>query len=359
MSDGLVSIIIPTYNRAHCLARAIDSALAQTHGELDVIVIDDGSTDGTRALVHDTYGKDERVRYVHQENRGVSAARNHGIRLVKGSYAALLDSDDVWKPYKLDLQLSCLRAFPDAGMVWSDMSAVSTGGEMVAERYLKRFYGTYRLFSSDDLYDRHRPLAEIAPHLAAEVGAEQAYAGEIYGPMVMGNLVHTSTVLLRRERLEASGFFDEAVRTGEDHEFHLATCRAGRVAYVDLPTILYEIGAEDALTRAEFNVPMARHFLSTLQRALARDGDRIRRRIPEATIDLVLADAHRWLGESLLGEGERREARREFLSCLRVDPRQPRIAAFYAASFLSPEARGRLVEAYRGLKQRLLDQLAS
>ena len=354
MSDGLVSIIIPTYNRARCLARAIDSALGQTHGEVDVIVVDDGSTDRTGALVNDTYGSDGRVRYVRQENRGVSAARNHGIRLVKGDFAALLDSDDVWKPFKLDLQLACLRAFPDAGMVWSDMSAVGTGGERLADRYLKRFYGTYRLFSADDLFDRSLPLAEIAPHLAAEVGDHRGYAGEIYGPMVMGNLVHTSTVLLRRERLSQSGTFDEAVRTGEDHEFHLATCRAGRVAYADLPTILYEVGAEDALTRAEFNVPMARHFLSTLTRELAQDGDRIRRRIPRPMIDEVRADAHRWLGESLLGEGERREAREQFVRCLRVDPRQPRIAAFYAASFLPPEARRRVVGAYRALKQRLL-----
>lgn len=353
MSDGLVSIIIPTYNRAHCLARAIDSALGQTYGDVEVIVIDDGSTDGTRALVGDRYGSDRRVRYVRQDNRGVSAARNHGIRLVLGDFAALLDSDDVWKPWKLELQVACLRAFPDAGMVWSDMSAVSTGGALVAERYLKRFYGTYRLFSSDDLFDRSLPLAEIAPGLSAEVGDHRAYAGEIYAPMVMGNLVHTSTVLLRRDRLQASGFFDEAVRTGEDHEFHLATCRAGRVAYVDLPTILYEVGADDALTRAEFNVPMARHFLTTLTRSLARDGARIRSRIPEATVVHVRADAHRWLGESLLGAGERREARREFLQSLRVDPRQPRLLAFYAAAFLPPPVRERVAGAYRALKAQI------
>jgi glycosyltransferase involved in cell wall biosynthesis len=353
MSDGLVSIIIPTYNRAHCIRRAVDSALGQTYGELDVIVIDDGSRDETPALVRDTYGTDARVRYVRQENRGVSAARNHGIRLVKGSYCALLDSDDVWKPHKLDLQLACLRAFPDAGMVWSDMSAVSPRGDLVAERYLKRFYSTYRLFSTDDLYDRSRPLAEIAPHLAAEVGSYRAYAGEIYGPMVMGNLVHTSTVLLRRERLAEAGTFDETVRAGEDHEFHLATCRGGRVAYADVPTILYEVGADDALTRAPFNVPMARHFLTTLTRELDREGPRVRARIPEATIAEVRADAHRWLGESLLGEGHRREAREQFLASLLVFPQKPRLLAFYASTFLPPEARDRLADAYRSLKRRL------
>src|SRR5580692_1034819 len=126
MGDGLVSVIIPTYNRAHCVCRAVESVLGQTYAEVSVLLIDDGSTDHTRALVNDTYGKDPRVRYVHQPNQGVSAARNHGIRLVEGDFAALLDSDDVWKPFKLELQIACLRAFPEAGMVWSDMTAVGT-----------------------------------------------------------------------------------------------------------------------------------------------------------------------------------------------------------------------------------------
>jgi glycosyltransferase involved in cell wall biosynthesis len=349
MGDGLVSVIIPAYNRAHCLVRAVESALGQTYGDVSVILIDDGSTDHTRALVNDTYGKDPRVRYVHQPNRGVSAARNHGIRLVTGAFAALLDSDDVWKPFKLELQLACLRAFPEAGMVWSDMTAVGTDGVVIAERYLERFYSAYQRFSRADLFDRSLPLAEVAPQLAPLVGGERAFAGDVYAPMVLGNLVHTSTVLLRRERLDASGFFDEAVRSGEDHEFHTATCRAGRVAFVDLPTILYEVGAADALTRSELSVTMARHFLSTLTRALARDRSRIR--IPQRVIDEVVADAHLWLGETLLRSGERREGREHLLRSLRSDPRQPRVAALYAAGFLPAAVRERLVDAYREVKR--------
>ena len=359
MSDGLVSIIVPTYNRARCVGRAIDSALAQTYGEVSVIVVNDGSTDDTRALIHDTYGRDPRVRYVHKQNGGVSSARNHGIRLADGAFTALLDSDDVWKPFKLEVQLACLRAFPGAGMVWSDMTAVTVGGEVVADRYLTRYYGAYRMFGKDDLFDRSVALSEIArrqaneANEAAELGGTRAYEGEIYAPMTMGNLVHTSTVLLRRERLAAAGFFDETVRTGEDHEFHLATCRAGRVAFVDAPTILYEVGSVDALTRAEHSVPMARHFLRTLTRALERDGARIRGRIPEATITEVLADAHRWLGETLLEAGQVREGQAELLRSLRVDPRQLRVVALVAAAFLPRGAGKRIRSVYRELRQRL------
>jgi GT2 family glycosyltransferase len=353
MTDGLVSIIVPTYNRARCVGRAIESALAQTYDEVSVIVIDDGSTDDTRTLVNDTYGRDSRVRYVRQENRGVSAARNHGIRLATGAFTALLDSDDVWKPFKLEVQLACLRAFPAAGMVWSDMTAVDTRGQLVAERYLTQYYGTYRMFTKSDLFDRSRPLAEVVPARTAEVHAALAYEGDIYPQMAMGNLVHTSTVLLRRERLADAGTFDETVRTGEDHEFHLAACRAGRVAFVDVPTILYEVGAADALTNAEHQVPIARHFLQTMTGALERDSDRIRSRVPEPIISEILADTHRWLGENLLGAGAVREGREHLRRSLRIKPVQPRVAALYATALLPRAAGQRLREVYRELKQRL------
>jgi glycosyltransferase involved in cell wall biosynthesis len=101
MSDGVVTVLIPTYNRAYCLARAIDSALAQSYPHLEVLIVDDGSTDSTRKLVEGTYGGDRRVRYLYQPNGGVSSARNHGLRQARGDYVAFLDSDDVWKPWKL------------------------------------------------------------------------------------------------------------------------------------------------------------------------------------------------------------------------------------------------------------------
>lgn len=351
MNAGLVSVIIPTYNRADCIAKAIDSVLGQTYGDIEVILIDDGSKDDTRAVINDTYGKDERVRYVHQQNGGVSAARNHGIRLVKGAYAALLDSDDVWKPFKLELQLACLKAFPDAGMVWTNMTAVDTDGRVEAEYYLKTFYTAYRWFSSNDLFDQSRSLAEIEPDLALVVGDRRVYSGEIYSQMIMGNLVHTSTVLLTRERLGQAGFFDESRRSGEDHEFHLRACRAGRVAFVDVPSILYQVGRTDQLTRPEYKVQMATKFLSVVTSALEQDRDRIK--LPPHMIDEVLADAHGWLGEALFESGSQREARPHMRQSLRHKPGQLRLLRLYATAFLPPAAQQQIRYAYQEVKKRL------
>ncbi|MFA5975531.1 MAG: glycosyltransferase family 2 protein [Elusimicrobiota bacterium] len=117
MSTQLVSVIIPTFNRAYCLRRAIDSILNQTHRNVEVIVVDDGSTDETRELMRSAYAQEPRVRYVYQENAGVSAARNHGLSLARGEFISLLDSDDEWYPWKLSVQLACLNFLPGVGMI--------------------------------------------------------------------------------------------------------------------------------------------------------------------------------------------------------------------------------------------------
>lgn len=107
MSNNLVSIILPTYNRAEFIGKALDSVLAQTYTKWECIIIDDGSTDNTRELL-EAYG-DSRFKYLHQENQGVSGARNTGIAQSKGEILALLDSDDEWMPNKLEFQLDYMQ----------------------------------------------------------------------------------------------------------------------------------------------------------------------------------------------------------------------------------------------------------
>src|ERR1043165_5503387 len=113
----LVSIVIPTYNYAHFLSQAVESALAQTYPNTEVIVVDDGSTDHTRQVLA-AYG--DRIRYTHQVNKGLSAARNTGIRKARGELIALLDSDDVLYPPRVEAGVSFLRRFPEFGLVASD-----------------------------------------------------------------------------------------------------------------------------------------------------------------------------------------------------------------------------------------------
>lgn len=107
MASYAVSVVIPTYNRAHCIQRAVDSVLNQTFPPLEILVIDDGSVDGTEELFLDAPAT---VQYVRKSNGGVSSARNLGVSLARGNWIAFLDSDDAWMPTKLEEQVNCLRA---------------------------------------------------------------------------------------------------------------------------------------------------------------------------------------------------------------------------------------------------------
>ncbi|WP_143438568.1 glycosyltransferase family A protein, partial [Hydrocoleum sp. CS-953] len=125
-----VSVIIPVYNCDRYISQAIESILAQTYQSYEIIVIDDGSTDNTRLALQPYI---EKIRYVYQENQGVSAARNHGIDLARGELIAFLDADDFFLPDKLTAQVGVFDAQPNLGIVHSGWRRVNQQGETIKD----------------------------------------------------------------------------------------------------------------------------------------------------------------------------------------------------------------------------------
>ncbi len=195
-------MIIPTYNRRELLLRALDSVISQTCPIDEIIVVDDGSTDGSQAAVHERHG--DRIRYVWQENAGVSAARNHGMSIARGKYFALLDSDDEWLPEKTSLQLEWLRAHPDFGMVLCDV---------------QRIDGERRPI---DIFRRRDFIPED---------------GWILRWIIHNPALAPASVMFRREVFEDVGGFDEALRTAEDLDFHLRAAHRWKIGVVEKPLV--------------------------------------------------------------------------------------------------------------------------
>lgn len=199
----VVSVIIPTYNRAHLLRRTLDSVRAQTFADFEVLVVDDGSTDDTEAVV--TGYDDARVRYLRQpENRGVSAARNRGLREVRGEFIAFLDSDDEWLPDKLARQVARFRELPEeVGLVYTGVESVFGDGS------------------------RQVDLPK--------------WRGDVYRMMLLKNVIHGggSNVMLRRNVVASVGFFDEALPAIEDYDYWLRVTRFFRIDFVEEALIRY------------------------------------------------------------------------------------------------------------------------
>ena len=192
-----VSVVIPTYNYARYVSEAIDSVLAQSFEELEVIVVDDGSTDQTAEILRAFGGQ---LCDIRQEHRGLSAARNTGIRAARGQYVAFLDSDDLWLPDKVSLQVARLDAEPEVGLV----------------------YGETLLF--DDSTPATLTLhSHFAPHPS----------GRILSWLVCENVIPSPTPMVRRELFERVGLFDETLSACEDWDMWIRIARVCEIAYVD------------------------------------------------------------------------------------------------------------------------------
>ena len=197
-----VSVIIPTYNRRKLVERALRSAIAQTRPVEEIIVIDDGSTDGTCEALQAAFGN--RIRYVWQRNAGVASARNHGLRLAQGRYLALLDSDDEWLPEKTRRQVEWLEARPDFGMVLCDVVRVDAEHRDI------------------EIFRRRDLLPED---------------GDILKWVLLEPALVPASAMLRRSTYESVGGFDETLPTAEDLDFHLRVAARCRIGVVEEPLV--------------------------------------------------------------------------------------------------------------------------
>jgi len=197
--NPLVSVIMPTYNRENYLRLAIDSVLSQTYSCLELHIIDDGSTDGTRALVG-SY-TDERIKYVYQENRGQSVARNHGIKNARGELICFLDSDNLWKLDKLEKQVSQMAADPECDILYGENEIIDESGQV-------------------------RVAGNPVPR----------YSGNVMPQLLQNNFINFNTVMIRSRCFQEMGGLNENTRAGEDYELFLKFSTRYQFRYI--PDIL-------------------------------------------------------------------------------------------------------------------------
>jgi glycosyltransferase involved in cell wall biosynthesis len=236
-----ISVVIPTYNRAHYLRPAIDSVLAQTCSPSEVIVVDDGSTDGTRELVR---GYGDRVRYIYTQNGGAGRARNIGMCQAQGDYVTFVDSDDVLYPYMLELEGRVLDRHPEISVVYAETSAFDDNG-FFDRFHLKAYHvSAYRdpEVTYDRIFDSSGTVGELdllPPSLAAADPAlleRRAYFGNIFDSYLTNLVVFQNNALYRRSVMAEVGLRNERVHYFEEMEYILRISRAHRMCFVDVPT---------------------------------------------------------------------------------------------------------------------------
>jgi glycosyltransferase involved in cell wall biosynthesis len=283
MTDGpLCSLVVPSYNVEEYVAEAIESALAQTYRPLEVVVVDDGSTDRTSEVVRGYLGHPEVV-YVRQENRGLAGARNRGVREARGAFVGLLDADDVWMPRKVERCVGYLLEHPEIGWVTTDCYLMQE-----RERTLDRYYGCFE--PPDFPRTRAEQLACIATRNFMSVA-----------------------VLIRRELFDRFGVFDEGLRSSEDYDLWIRFMLGGTmVGRIDEPLGWYRLRADslsaDPAPQWESHLTVLERYLPALHglgvsaparechdiaRRLARSGQR-RRALSFVSMGARARDVDRW-----------------------------------------------------------------
>jgi glycosyltransferase involved in cell wall biosynthesis len=238
-----VSVIIPTFNRWPLVGDAIDSVLAQSYGDFEVIVVDDGSTDGTVQQLS-RFGSPLRV--LQQPNRGVSAARNLAARHARGSYLAFLDSDDLWLPEKLALQTAFMEQNPAVQICQTEEVWIRNGV-------------------------RVNPKAK-----------HRKPSGDIFISSLELCLVSPSAVMLTRELFERVGGFDESLPVCEDYDLWLRIAVDHSVPLIDDALVIKRGGHADQLSRSMWG--MDRYRVLALQKLLRSGLDGVRR---DAAIEVL------------------------------------------------------------------------
>jgi glycosyltransferase involved in cell wall biosynthesis len=299
MSDPCVSIVIPTYNRAALLPRALDSVLAQTFGDWEIVLVDDGSMDGTRGVVRcyaDRLG--DRLQYFRQENQGSSSARNRGIDVCRGRFVAFLDSDDAFLPHKLERQLALFEACPEVGLVYSDFSYVDVDGRYHASAF-----------------DTKCRLAREVPHRVIEPGLCLCSKG-LFDVLLREYFIATIVGMVRREVLGETIRFAVDQAYAEEWLFYLMVVRQCRAGFVDEALSVHH-HVEGSLARTDKHRNVSRYH----DLLLAMEGRLEGLTRKQRTVILGnLQQASRQLGYDAHRAGRHREAFAYFIESLRLRP---------------------------------------
>lgn len=227
MSSPRISVIIPTFNRAHLLPRSIDSLLSQTLSAHSVVIVDDGSTDGTENLVSEKYPE---ITYLKQDNLGVSAARNAGIAATSDEWLAFLDSDDEWMPKKLQCQMEALSAEPEMMLCHTDEIWIRNGKHV-------------------------NPMKKHDKH-----------GGWIFGKCLPLCCVSPSSVIIHRSVFDEVGLFDESLPACEDYDLWLRVTARYPVLYLNEKLIVKYGGHNDQLSQKYWG--MDRYRIRALEKIL-------------------------------------------------------------------------------------------
>lgn len=301
-NDPLVTVIIPVFNCEKYIRESIECALAQTYSNIEIIAVDDGSTDNSLRVLESFGGK---ITIIRQKNSGSAVARNAGIEAAAGKYVAFLDGDDYWFSEKVSEQVKYLATHPTVRLVFCEWIEWKYSVDKDSPKPKRPSYGD---------------LQKIQPELS----------GDLYKELLLECILHTSTVVMHTELARDIGGFNPGFKKGQDYEFWLRVSRETEIHKLSAVLSLYRIH-EESITSSppsinyEFRVvknALDLWGLSGFSGACARKRD-VRAHLSKTWLNF---------GGALLGNGQTEHARSAFIKAIYYKPSSPRLWALLGVS---------------------------
>lgn len=287
-----VSVVIPAYNCESTIRQTLESCLAQTLPCHEIIVVNDGSTDSTAKVLLE-FGNN--IRVIHQENRGLAAARNSGISRAQGDFVAWLDADDLAEPQRLEIQSRILDKYSELILVHSEFTAFGTDITNTSVPYSPTYYPVLRNTRTlHPFYQHEYPADDSRGAVLSGV-----MHGRVATALIKGNFVHPPTIMMRRFDFDKIGSLDESMQSGCDYDFILRASLHGELGYIRQPLLRYRISPRQMsglFPPAETMIENVRILtkLNTVNPQFYQEN----RKLIERRISMSLFDAARQLGES-------------------------------------------------------------
>ena len=298
-----VSVIIPTYNRAHLIGRSIKSVLSQSYQDFEIIIVDDGSTDNTKEVV--TSFNNERIRYIrHEKNKGEAAARNMGIRVARGKYIAFQDSDDEWLPEKLAKQIELLKnTLPKVGVAYT---------------------GFWKIENNEKTYI---PFSWV-----------NQKEGDIHKELLKGNFIGTPATLLKKECFKKVGMFDEKLFHLVDWELWLRVSKYYHFKFIDEPLLVAYYDLDNVSTNQNEFIRAQELILEKHFEDFSKDKE-------------LLVTHYVYIGDLFISEGNVKKGRSYLIKALKLSPFSFRALSTALLTFFGRRAYRKVRGTYKKIKR--------
>jgi glycosyltransferase involved in cell wall biosynthesis len=303
-SNPAISVIIPTYNRSHLIGKSIQSVLNQTYSNFELIVVDDGSTDGTGEVVKAI--NDKRLKYILcNKNIGAAAARNVGIRLAKGDFIAFQDDDDEWLPKKLEKQIEIIeKSSPEVGVVYTALC---------------------RKKGNKNIYIPSK--------------SKKTKKGNIHKSLLEGNFVSTQTIFVRRDCFEIAGMFDENLPRLQDWELVIRLSKYYLFELIDEPLVLsyytpQSISSNQKALVIALEIILSKHF-------------------EDLKLNNSLSTFYSMIGHQLCLNMDFERGQKFLVKAAKLSPTNAKLLIITAISILSPEIYLKIMEVYQKSMDRI------